>query len=187
MRKGRKNQLCQILTISQVRWEPKLNIGFSSMIVTGKKEWFEGCVANLQFQMYKDCGRKANKQITTRNPVTTWETLWGKQTSQEKARFPLEGKARFPLESKTVKGVFEDIKNLEDFLDKRPWIPEGKVEEFHELGRGEEGNRSEAVQSLKRIKVTDMRGDWDPGLLMTDVDGIMGIKWLVLVDLKRAW
>lgn len=43
-------------------------------------------------------------------------------------------------------------------------------------GEVEEGNRSEAVQSLKRIKVTDVRCGWDPGLLMTDVDGIVGIK-----------
>lgn len=51
-----------------------------------------------------------------------------------------------------------------------------KWKNFVTWGEVEEGNRSEAVQSLKRIKVTDVRGGWDPGLLMTDVDGIMGIK-----------
>lgn len=43
--------------------------------------------------------------------------------------------------------------------------------DFMNWGMGGEGNRSEAVQSPVRIKVTDMRSDWGPGLLlMTDVD-----------------
>lgn len=38
-------------------------------------------------------------------------------------------------------------------------------------GVGEEGKRPEVVQSPMRIIVTDMRDDWDPGLLlMTDAD-----------------
>lgn len=43
---------------------------------------------------------------------------------------------------------------------------EGTEEGFRELRSSGTGDRSEAVQSPMRIKVTDMRGDWDPGLLL---------------------
>lgn len=42
----------------------------------------------------------------------------------------------------------------------------GTEEGFHELRGSGKGDSLEAVQSPARIKVTDMRGDWDPGLLL---------------------
>lgn len=57
-----------MLTVSQVRWELQLTIGFSNMVLS-KREWFEGHVSNLQFQMYEDCGRKTDNN--NKNPPTT--------------------------------------------------------------------------------------------------------------------
>lgn len=79
-------------------------------------------------------------------------------------------KSQISIIVKYVKGVFREVKDLGDFVDDKPWIPEGTMEGFHALGSG---GRVEQVRGYAEPseKVTDMRGDWDPGLyLLTDVD-----------------
>lgn len=69
---------------------------WSSLV--SKKEWFEGRVPNLQFQMYEDCGRKRNDKNNNKKPSHHLTDIL------RKAAF--SGKSQVSIRVKKVKGVF---------------------------------------------------------------------------------